>query len=141
MSEINAILGIHQLNRLDSFIIERNRIAKIYFDSIKNFDSIELIKVPSNIRHSYWKYPIILKHKTAIELEKSFHEKYDISLGTIYYPPIHLQPIYKKIGGYVEGTLLVSEDILKRETCLPMFVGLTEEMIQYIIESLSKELN
>lgn len=140
MAEINAILGIHQLKRLDKYISKRNDIAKKYASSIHEINDIELIFVPTNVRHSFWKYPIILKNSNTVELKKIFLEKYDISLGTTYYPPIHLQPVYKIQYGNLEGTLPVSEDVLTRLVCLPMFVGLTEEMIDYVIDSLKKEI-
>jgi len=73
-------------------------------------------------------------------LEKLFLEKYQIALGTIYYPPIHLQPFYKDKFGYSDGMLPVSEDILLRETCLPMFVDISDEMIDTVIKCIKLEV-
>lgn len=140
MSEINAIIGIYQLKRLDEFISKRNQIAKKYVEGLKNLEKISLIDVPENIRHSFWKYPIILNSTKAPELEKIFMEKYEIALGTIYYPPIHLQPFYKQKYGYSDGMLPVSEEILLKETCLPMHVDLTDEMIDYVIKCIKNEV-
>jgi len=140
MSEINAILGIYQLHRLDEFVSKRNQVAIRYMDELSQIKKITLIPVATNIKHSYWKYPILLNSMQAPKLEKIFQEKYNITLGTIYYPPIHLQPIYKEKFGYSVGMLPVSEKILLKETCLPMFVDITDEMIDNVINCVKKEL-
>jgi len=142
MSEIHAILGIYQLKRLDEYIMIRNQIAKKYAEGLGNIEGINLISVPSNIVHSYWKYPIILTSGIeALALQKTLKKKYNIAIGTLYYPPIHLQPFYRQRFSYKEGMLPSSEEILKKETCLPMFVGLSEKEIDYVIDSLKKEVS
>jgi len=141
MSEIHAILGIYQLKRLDEFIMKRNKIAEKYAEGLEKVSGINLISVPSNILHSYWKYPIILNGDLqASTLERTLKNKYNISVGTLYYPPIHLQPFYKQLFNYKEGMFPASEEILKKETCLPMYVQLTEKEIDYVIDSLKKEV-
>ena len=140
MSEINAILGVYQLNRLDEFVEKRNKIATRYVEELNNMNDLSLISVPSDIVHSFWKYPVLLNSITAPELEKIFRDKYEIALGTIYYPPIHLQPFYKEKFGNRPGMLPVSEDVLLRETCLPIFVGMTNDMIDSVIMAIKKEL-
>ncbi len=142
MSEIHAILGIYQLKRLDEYIMIRNQIAKKYAEGLGNIEGINLISVPSNIVHSYYKYPIILTSGIeALALQKTLKNKYNIATGTLYYPPIHLQPFYRQCFSYKEGMLPSSEEILKKETCLPMFVGLGEKEIDHVIDSLKKEVS
>jgi perosamine synthetase len=140
MSEINAIVGIYQLRRLEENIDCRNEIAEKYTDGLKKISNISPISVPSNIGHSYYKYPVLLAgNHTAFELEKLLREKYNIATGTLYYPPIHLQPLYRQLFGYKEGMLPAAEQVLTRELCLPMFVEINDEAINYVIESLASE--
>lgn len=142
MPQLSAILGRYQLKRLDGFIKRRNEIASRYANAFKNIEEIELIKVPSYITHGYWKYPILIKSRyTAIEFQKILKEKYNIDTGTVYYPPVHLQPYYKENYGYKEGDMPKSEKNLVREICLPIFVDITETQLNYVIESVKKELS
>ena len=141
MPTLSAILGLSQLKRLDSFIKRRNEIADKYKNAFQDMDEIELIKVPKYITHGYWKYPILLKKYTAKEFQTLLKEKYDIDTGTVYYPPVHLQPYYKENYGYEEGMMPSSEQNLKREICLPIFVDITDKQLNYVIESVKKELN
>ena len=68
-------------------------------------------------------------------------EKYNIDTGTVYYPPVHLQPYYKENYGYKEGDLPKSEKNLIREICLPIFVDITDKQLNYVIESVKAELS
>ena len=141
MPQLSAILGRYQLKRLDGFIERRNEIASKYAEAFKDIKEIELIKVPSYITHGYWKYPILLKKYTAKEFQTLLKEKYNIDTGTVYYPPVHLQPYYKENYGYEEGMMPSSEKNLIREICLPIFVDITDEQLNYVIESVKAELS
>ena len=142
MPQLSAILGRYQLKRLDGFIKRRNEIASKYAKAFEGIEEIELIKVPEYITHGYWKYPILIKSRyTAKEFQTLLKEKYDIDTGTVYYPPVHLQPYYKENYGYKEGDMPKSEKNLVREICLPIFVDITDEQLDHVIKSVKKELS
>lgn len=141
MCEINAILGIYQLKRLDGYVKKRNEVARKYTKNLRNVKKVAPFPVPHNVRHSYYKYPVLLSCCTdASGITQSLKEKYGIETGSLYYPPIHLQPLYRRLFGYKEGMLPVAEDILKREICLPMFVTVSDKEVNYVTESLKKEV-
>lgn len=139
MPETNAILGIYQLKRLEENVKRRNQIAETYHKTLSKFKSIKFIMYPSNTVHAYYKYPIILPFET-FGLQKILKEKYEIDTGFMYYPPIHLQPLYQNFFGFKPGMYPVAEDVLKRVICLPMFVSISEDQINHVIQSLSAEL-
>jgi perosamine synthetase len=141
MSEVTAVIGKYQLVQLEDFVLKRNAIAKYYEERLKNIANISIFKTPSNIRHSYYKYPIRLgdnvdRDKVALTMKREF----GIDTGSIYYPPCHLHPWYQKNFGTREGDFPVSETVLKKVLCLPMHVGITEETAQYIINSLGDSI-
>lgn len=143
MSEVTAVLGIYHLKMLEESIKKRNEIAQKYTQGLKKIGCLTPITVPSNIRHSYYKYPVLLNDDIdtdASKMEKILKEKYNIATGSLYYPPVHLQPIYKRLFGYKEGMLPVAEEVLKREICLPMFVEIDDKAINYVIASLENEV-
>jgi perosamine synthetase len=116
-------------------------VARKYFDALVNVKGVELFEVPRNIRHSYYKYPILLsksidKRKFIEKMKNTFH----IALGSAYDPPCHLQPVYQRYFGFRRGMFPVAEDILERTCCLPMYAQVTDEEIDYVIRSLKETL-
>jgi perosamine synthetase len=139
MQEISAIIGLHQLRLLERILEERNTIARIYRSRLSNIEGVKPIEVPENFRNSYYKFPVILgRDVDSNRVKKIMTEEFGIEIGNIYYPPCHLQPVYKKLLGYREGILPASEDILPRTITIPIYVGLTEDVIDYIVSSLEK---
>jgi perosamine synthetase len=141
MDEISALLGIYQLRALEANVARRNEIARMYADSLLNVEGLKLFEVPSHIRHSYYKYPIFLSPTIdKEELVQRMQNDRGVSLGSVYDPPCHLQPIYQKLYGFHHGMFPTAEATLKRTICLPMFVQMTGEEIAYVSESLKMVL-
>ena len=141
MSEVNAILGIYQLRRLEEFLKKRNHIAKMYASLLKKVERTNVVSVPSNFRHSYYKYPVILdKGIDRNALVNKMKMNHNIGIGTIYWPPCHLQPVYRDLFDFKEGMFPVAEDVLNRTIALPIFVEMTNEEVEYVVNCLSKEI-
>jgi len=137
LSEIHAIIGKHQLERLEEFVRKRNEIAKEYVTALRDTDGIYLLEKPGNIRHSYYKFPVRLDEKLdREEITRILKEEYNIETGTIYYPPCHLHPYYKDVLGTQTGDLPVAEKVLNKILCLPVFVGMNEEDTNEVCEAL-----
>jgi perosamine synthetase len=141
MDEISALLGIYQLQSLERNIIRRNQIANIYSEVLRDFAGINIFNVPAHIRHSYYKYPIFLSSDVdKSRLIKRMQDEHGISIGSVYDPPCHLQPIYQNLFGFRQGMFPVADEILKRTCCLPMFQQLSDKEIEYIMNSLKSVL-
>ena len=141
LSEIAAIVGKHQLEHLEQFVSRRNEIAEYYNATLAKVDGVSLFQTPNSFRHSYYKYP--LKLDKGIEREKLasiLSEEYNVETGHIYYPPCHLHPFYMEHFGTREGDLPVAENVLRRVISLPLHLGLTENNLHYITESLVESL-
>ena len=140
LSEISAIIGKSQLSNLEEFLTKRNEIARYYEKILGNINGISIFRVPPNIRHSYYKYPIRLtdeidRDKLALKLKEK-----GIDTGNVYDPPCHLQPYYLENYAH-KGDFPVAEAVLKKVLCLPMHVKLTQEDLQYITDSFVASLN
>ena len=141
MDEISALLGLHQLDVLEANVTRRNEIALKYADALVNTTGVELFKVPRNIRHSYYKYPILLsgsinKRKLIEKMKGTFN----IAIGLAYDPPCHLQPVYQHLFGFKRGMFPVAEEVLERTCCLPMYRQMTDKEINYILASFKESL-
>jgi dTDP-4-amino-4,6-dideoxygalactose transaminase len=133
MSEISAILGVHQLENLEFFVSRRNHIASQYDRLLGKVRGVSLFKTPANMRHSYHKYPVKLDEDVDVDkVAQILRVKFGIETGRVYYPPCHLHPYYKKTFGTREGDFPVAERVLRQVLCLPIHVGLVDEQIKDI---------
>jgi dTDP-4-amino-4,6-dideoxygalactose transaminase len=137
MSEINAILGEHQLENLEFFVNRRNELAQIYNECLLNVEGVSPITKPSGVRHGYFKYTVKLDKGINVEkVSKMLKAEYNIDTGHLYYPPVHLHPYYRENFGTGEGMLPIAEDVLPRVLCLPLHVGIAKESVPYITKAL-----
>ncbi|MDD1777209.1 MAG: DegT/DnrJ/EryC1/StrS family aminotransferase [Candidatus Helarchaeota archaeon] len=141
MSEVHAVIGVHQLKRLEEFIASRIKIANYYDKELLKIKRITPLKIPKNCRSNFYKYIAFITDDSIkrADLKKELKEKYTVSLsGEVYDIPCHLQPIYKKLYNTTEGMFPVTEEILPRHICLPIYSDMTIENAKYVIESIKK---
>jgi len=140
MTDIQAALGLSQFKRLNKYVKKRNRIAKFYYDNLKNLD-IQLPYVNKNVYSSYHLYPIRIKKNIIKKTQKKVFElllKKKI-LANLLYAPIHRHPFYEKIG-FKENDFPESEKFHKDVVCIPMYPKLTHEQLKTIVRSIKKIL-
>jgi perosamine synthetase len=141
MDEISALLGIYQLKRLEANIQRRNEIAQMYAEGLKDLENVKLFTVPLNIRHSYYKYPVLLSMNTdKSKFIQKMKSECNISVGSVYDPPCHLQPVYQRLLGFHIGMFSTAEATLTKVACLPMFQQMTDQEVEYILQSVRKIL-
>jgi len=141
LPEINAAIGIVQLEKLPEIIEKRNRIARYYGEELDKISGIKPLEIPSNTVSNYYKYIVILDHKISRdEFKRKLSEKDVKCGGEVYWPPLHLQPIYQKLLGLKKGDFPVAEEVCERMVCLPMFAQMTLEDAGYVIEKINETL-
>lgn len=132
LDELQAAFLSAKLPILDKVNEDRRRIANAYSAGIKNAKVIlPYVKeecVP--VWHIY-----AIRCDARDELEKYLK---DLGIGTNkHYPiPMHLQECYKDLG-LKEGDLPIAEEISKTELSLPLYYGMTDEQIQFVIDSIN----
>jgi len=141
MTEISAAIGLVQLKRLPEMIEKRNEIAEYYDQGLNKMDGIKPLKKYPNIVNNYYKYTAFLSSGVdRDEFKRKLAEKGVICGGEVYWPPLHLQPVYQELLGTKEGDFPAAENACKRMVCLPMFSQLTREEAEYIIEKVAEIL-
>lgn len=132
LDEMQAAFLAAKLPHLEKMNAERRRIAKMYFDGIKN-EEIVLPFVPDYAVPVWHIFGIRCKRRT--ELEEYLNDK---GIGTNkHYPiPMHLQECYKDLG-FKEGDFPIAEEISSTQLSIPMYYGMKDEEINYIIEALN----
>jgi len=142
MSEIHAAIGLSQFLRLEEFIADRRKVARIYDRGLARTSGLKQVQIPPVTKTNYYKYVALLdKDVDRSSLKKKMKEKYNVSLsGEVYELPCHLQPVLKNLYGYKGGEFPVAEDICHRHICLPVFATMTEEEANYVTDCLMEVL-
>ena len=133
MPDPNAALGISQLKRIDSVVDSKNRLAKYYTEKLNGIEGITPPFVNDYNKHTYMLYSILTKNNE--HRQKIINELTKNGIETrINFPPMHLQPIYKKLFNFKKGILPITENIAERVLGLPIFVKMTQEQQDQVIK-------
>ena len=132
LDELQAAFLSAKLPELDRMNAARRKIAERYFSGIKN-PKIILPYVQNDCVPVWHIFAVRCDERDA--LEQHLKEK---GIGTNkHYPiPMHLQPCYCDLG-LTKGTLPIAEKISATELSLPMYYGMTDEQIDYVIDALN----
>jgi len=127
LSDIHASLGISQLKKLNYFVNERNKIAKIYDTILKDNQNIVPLKKMRHNHSSYHLYVIrIISNKLNIRNRLiKFLKTKNIFLN-VHYIPVHYHTYYKKFK-IIRSSLKNSEKYFSQAISLPMYVGLKKK--------------
>lgn len=133
LDEIQAGLLNVKLNHIDELLKDRERIALKYLAEIKN-QLIELPKISKDCTHVWHLFVI---RCTERERLLNYLTEYEIQ-SLIHYPiPPHLSEAYKYLG-LKKGDLPITENYADTVLTLPLYNGMTEEEIDYIITVINK---
>ena len=136
LTDIQAALGLSQLNRLDEYIKIRHKIAEFYNSELNDLD-IQLPFQSSKSYSSYHLYPIRVKNNLKPKTQKKIYNALwdnDVA-ANILYIPIHRQPYYENLG-FKSGDLPQAEQFHQEVICLPIFPKLTKEQKTKVVKSL-----
>ena len=133
LDEIQAAFLSAKLSHLDRMNSERRRIAARYLVEISN-EQIILPKVIEGVE-PVW-------HIFAIRCDKrdelaDYLENSGVHTNKHYPIPIHSQKAYRSLG-HKEGDFPVAEKISRTELSLPMYYGLTDDEVEYVIDTINK---
>jgi perosamine synthetase len=138
ISDINCALGLSQLNRIEEVLRRRRAIAAYYQERLKTLSFITPPYCAPNVELGWFVYVVRLssdfKRKDRDAILKALRDK-GVACSN-YFAPIHLQPFYRKMFGFKPGDFPVTEDIAARTLALPFFNAITNEQIDYVVDTL-----
>lgn len=141
MTELQAALGVSQMDRLDIYVSRRHELAKRYDELLKNMP----ITIPWQHPDSYsglHLYVIRLQlHKISKTHRQVFEALRDQGIGVnVHYIPVHTQPYYQQMG-FKEGDFPQSESYYAEAISLPMYQTLSDNQQEEVIGILRKVLS
>jgi len=139
ITDIQAALGLSQLQRLDEIVAERNRQLQRYRELLAGLP-LQLLEVPENVLSSVHLAVIRLQQTTVEQHRQVFERLRAAGIGVqLHYSPVHLQPYYRAMG-LAEGQFPEAESYASSAISLPLFPGLTEIDQVRVFTALGKSL-
>ena len=141
MTEMAALLGRVQLSHLDEFLRQRQELAEIYRSELHGDKRVNVVLPEEKKSSSCWKVPVLLD--PCIDRESLTEKMIEtgISIDWAYQPALHLQPVFRKLYGTMEGQLPRTEKILSKHICLPCHPRMRIEDAAHVARSLKNALD
>lgn len=131
ISDINAALGVSQLERSKEGVIRRNVIASRYTKAFEEFDEIRTPFVAENAYHAYHLFVI------QVDDRKGLYDylRENQIFSQVHYIPVHLNPYYQSLG-WKKGDFPIAEDYYSQALSIPMYPSLEDQEQEYIISKI-----
>jgi dTDP-4-amino-4,6-dideoxygalactose transaminase len=142
LSEINAALGVAQMERLSEILENRRRVAQFYIERLMTNRYLILPTIRDDTRMSWFVFVVRLNDLfEAGDRDDVIRELRSAGIGcNNYFPPIHLQPYIASQFGYKDGDYPVCEYVAARTLALPFFTRMTGKQINRVCDTLEKVL-
>lgn len=140
MTELQAALGVSQMQRLDGFVEARHRLATRYYELLSDLPLV----LPHQLKNTYSGLHLFVIRLKLDEIGLTHKEVFDAlreqGIGVnLHYIPVHTQPYYKTMG-FSLGDFPEAERYYSEAISLPMFHLMTNEQQNTVVSMLSKIL-
>lgn len=143
MPDVNAAIGLAQLERAEEFHRERIRVARYYLDNLKDVEQIDLPVCNVEIEEHAWHiFQIVLNSKASITRNALIEQLAEAGIGTsVHYKPLHRMTYYREKYDLKAEDYSVSESIWQGNLSLPVYPFMTDEQLKYITDTLKRLLS
>ncbi|MBA7636368.1 GDP-perosamine synthase [subsurface metagenome] len=139
MTNIQAAIGLAQLERIEEHISMKRKIGKAYTELLEDIPYLQLPVEKEWAKNIYWMYGIVLDEKRRINAEGFGKKLLKNGIQTRpFFLGMHEQPVFQKMGLFVDEHYPVAEKIAKQGLYLPSGLTLKEEEIKKITKTIEK---
>jgi len=137
LTDIQSAIGIVQLGKCDQMRDARAKIAHRYSEAFAPERALQVPTIMEGCETAWHIYPLRLNlEELSITRSEMIEKLKERGVGTsVHFIPLHMHPYYKNTYGYREEDFPVASKQYQRYLSLPMFPGMTESQIDYVIEN------
>ncbi len=137
MTDLQAALGLSQLNKLESFIKRRQEIAAMYTEALVQIPGVTVPKQLPETESGWHLYMIQLDEKVIRKSRKEvFNDMRERNIGVhVHYIPVYWHPYYRTLG-YEKGLCPIAESWYERALTLPIFPAMTDQDVEDVVSAL-----
>ncbi|KIC01480.1 aminotransferase DegT [Flavobacterium sp. JRM] len=134
ISELQSAMGLAIFPYMEHIITERKKVTDFYNENL-NFSNLKSIKIRENTEWNHSYYPLLFDSETTLLRVQEELQKENIIPRRYFYPSLNTID-------YTKGDAMpISESIASRIVCLPLYVGLTPEDLEKIVQIINKEVS
>ncbi len=140
LTDLQAALGIVQLAKCDAMLESRRQIAETYTEAFRSMEALEPAITLSD-RESSWHLYVLRLQTDQLRIDHSRFIEELAERGvqaSVHFIPLHLQPAYQRLYGYKEGDFPAAERQYYRCISLPIYPGMSEMEVQYVISCVAE---
>lgn len=144
MSDLQAAIGLDQLETLDQNNLKRQHLVERYYEHFQDWEELALPGKPSYDHFNSWHIfaPLIQSEVCGISRDTFMSKMKDHNIGTgLHYPAAHTFSYYQKAYGYQMGDFPIAENIGNHVTSLPLFPTMTLEEQDRVIYTMKQIFN
>lgn len=132
LDEIRACVGYHHASELDSQLASRRNAARQYQQRLANQPGLRLLDIAADHQPSWYHFSVELAG--GIDRQALMDALKTDGIATkVIYKPLHREKVFRHLD---TGALQVTERILDRHLCLPMYAGISAEDVDYVADRL-----
>jgi perosamine synthetase len=142
MTNMQAALGVAQLERLDAFVERKRHMGRMYTELLADIPGIQL-PLPSTgyADNIYWVFGLVLEDSLEFDAAEAMRRLGQKRIGTRpFFWPMHEQPVFRKMGLFKGVECPVSERIARRGFYVPSGLALTDQQIDEVVAALKEVL-
>jgi perosamine synthetase len=142
MTNLQAALGLAQLERLDEFINIKRRMGATYTNLLRDVPCLELpVHRTDFAENIYWVYGVVLKQEVPFGAAGAIEKLGKLGVGTRpFFWPMHEQPVFAKMGLFGEVRCPVAERIARRGFYIPSGLALTNSQMEQVAAAIKDVL-
>ncbi len=140
MTDVQAALGLHQIQRLDGFLERRTRYARLYRESFADLPEIEPLAISEGVRHAWHLYVILLRlDRLTVDRDTFMEALRQENIGTgIHFRSLHIQPFYEQFLGLRREDLPHAATVSDRLLSLPLYPKMAEKDVRDVADAVRK---
>ncbi len=142
MTNLQAALGVAQLERIDEFTEIKRNMGKKYTELLENISFIQLpLAKTAYAENIYWVYGIVLKPEIEVSAEIIMQKLNEKGVGTRpFFLGMHEQPVFHKMGLFKNEKYPVAENLVRKGFYIPSGMALTDEQIKIVATKVREAL-
>lgn len=142
MTNLQAALGVAQLERLAEFVARKRRMGGRYTELLSGIDGLELMppKTPY-AENSYWVYGMVLNDNVPFDASEAMRRLGQKGIGTRpFFWPMHEQPVFHTMGLFAKEHHPVAERLARRGFYIPSGMALTDGQMEEVAAAIGDML-